>query len=69
MIDYCLRFDLQQDAQTFLFDGETPLFAAVDFIGEIEGSTGFHVNVRHTEEVPAFAPFIVQPVTPARVWF
>ena len=38
---------------------------AVDEMAPIDG---WHVNVRHTDEVPELAPYQVFPVTPARMW-
>ena len=68
MFDFCLKFTSQAEAQTTLFDGETPRYAAVDLIGEIEGTTGYHANVRHGAECPELAGWVVFPVTPSRVW-
>jgi len=38
------------------------------YIPETVPMDGWHVNVRHTEEVEEFAPYIVTPETPIRVW-
>jgi hypothetical protein len=40
-------------------EGEVPEMAPLD---------GWHVNVRHTDEVPQLAPYQVFPVTPTRMW-
>ena len=40
-------------------DGEFPEMTPVD---------GWHVNVRHTEEMPELKAWAVTPKTPARVW-
>ena len=66
MIDLCLLFLDEATANTVL-EGNT--YSAVDPIGPIEGTTGWHVNVRHTEEVPELEQYRVFPATPHRVWF
>ncbi len=38
------------------------------YIPETVPMDGWHVNVRHPEEVEEFAPYIVTPETPIRVW-
>jgi hypothetical protein len=40
-------------------EGEVPEMAPID---------GWHVNVRHTEEMEELTPFAVQPKTPSRAW-
>jgi hypothetical protein len=40
-------------------EGDMPAVALVD---------GWHVNVRHTEEMPELKAWAVTPKTPARVW-
>lgn len=66
MIDLCLIFPDEATATSTL-EGNT--YAAVDVIGTIEGVAGWHVNVRHTEEMPELAAYAVFPTTPVRVWF
>jgi hypothetical protein len=39
-----------------------------DAVPEMAPLEGWHVNVRHTDEVPELAPYQVFPVTPARMW-
>lgn len=84
MIDYFLKFQDEQEANSTLYgeDG-TPLAAAIDTIGTIslpgmqtdeEGNPimeqvpGWHVNVRCAEPIESLAPFAVQVETPIRVW-
>lgn len=69
MIDACLLFPSEAEATLALYDGETPKYAAIDMIGAIEGVEGYHANVRHGAEMPELAAWVVEPATPARVWF
>lgn len=61
--DLYLRFPDKQSADDVLQD----YTGSIDIIGEIDGATGWHVNVRGplTLELEAFA---VEVATPVRVW-
>lgn len=65
MIDSYLRFPDQQTADDVLQDYE----GSIDVIGEIEGTSGWHVNTRGpvTEEMTKYA-IDPTPVTPYRIW-
>ena len=83
MIDYCLKFKDQAEADKVLAD----INASVDVIGIIHKPTGkmlkdedgnehpvfvaidgYHVNVRAVEEIPALASYKIEPKTPLRIW-
>ena len=82
--DYCLRFEGEGasfavaqalDAVAMTEDGPRLVrFThryALDVIGEIEGESGWHVNLRILDGTPLpeeVAPFVVTPEQPARVW-
>lgn len=68
MFDYTLIFPDEAQATAVLYDGETPLYPAIDTIGTIEGATGWHVNVRTDTEAPELEVYQVFPETPVRVW-
>jgi hypothetical protein len=53
-------------------DGGHPVAGVtLDLVGEIEGATGYHVNLRLTEDIDtsALLEYIIDtPTTPYRVW-
>ena len=81
MIDYRYRFPDEQTmldllaAAGMVSDDGTPIAAthqyALDVIGVIPPDTGYCANLRVIDEdfdVSAFAPYIVVPKAPVRVW-
>lgn len=77
MIDFYLKFASEEEANSVLFDGETPRFANIDVIGTIYTPTdkmdvdgypmmkpidGWHVNVRViNENTNNLEPFRINP--------
>jgi hypothetical protein len=87
MIDLALRFPDESTARQLLGDalnasrltedGGVALACftathALDIIGEIEGASGWHANLRlladGAEAPAALAPYVVTPATPDRIW-
>lgn len=82
MIDYYYKFTDHQQAlevmQVFTYtDGEGTHLSqgshqwAIDNIGELTGSEGWHVNLRlidKTIDISNLEPYIVTPNTPKVVW-
>lgn len=78
MNDLYLRTDTESEMTWALIesgiwnsDQESTGIAAVDIIGEIEGKTGWHVNVRPLQELDASLLPVLDPApaNPVRVWF
>jgi hypothetical protein len=83
MIDYNLRFNDEAEATAFLAERTYLAVDVIGQISLPTGNTieteqgpmpetapisGWHVNVRHTEEAPELEPFRVHPQNPVRVW-
>lgn len=68
MIDYTLRFPSEAEAMLALFNDAGYVYPNTDVIGPIEGSTGYHVNVRSEEPIPELEPYAITVDTPIRVW-
>jgi hypothetical protein len=78
MTDYHLKFPDEATATRVLFEDEMPKYTYIDQIGVIYKPTGnadetapiggWHVNVRHAEEAPELADFVVVVNNPVRVW-
>jgi hypothetical protein len=52
-------------------EGHPVAGVTLDLVGEIEGATGYHVNLRLTEDIDtsALLGYIIDtPTTPYRVW-
>jgi len=52
-------------------EGHPVAGVTLDLVGEIEGATGYHANLRLTEDIDTSALFgyiIDTPATPHRVW-
>jgi len=66
MIDYYLRFDTEEEANTILQD----VLASIDVIGSIDGTNGWHVNVRSYTPIETLDVYKIdpEPLTPIRVW-
>lgn len=62
-----LRGENEDGSRFWLTSGEG---FALDVIGAIEGSAGFHANLRCTEQIAALVPETVRvaPAHPIRVW-
>ena len=63
MTDYYLKFASESEAQAALEGYE----GAIDVIGVIDGTDGWHVNVRGPW-APELASYDTSPKTPHRVW-
>lgn len=78
MIDYYLRFETREAAFAALeplgmVRNGALILASYEFalweVGEIEGITGWHINLRALNcDVEALAPYMVQPRNPVCVW-
>lgn len=78
--DLMLKFADEGEAKDYLYDvqadadgmaiGSTPRYFAIDMIGPIGDAPEWHVNVRHTAEMPELDAYIVNPppAVPRRVW-
>lgn len=61
--DLLLKFASDADAVDIL----AVYSGIIDIIGEIEGATGWHVNVRGPK-LPELLAYAVEAATPFRVW-